>query len=212
MAIWDYFSSDPHRRARFIFNLIAPIYGMIVKSIERNYLSSIEVVKQMIDIKDTEVLDVGAGTGAWGKLFLDNGAKRVVGIDLAEKMVKVARKKYPEIEFFTCNAEKMSKIPDKSFDIVTSSYVLHGVKSDKRLRILEQMQRIARQAVVIHDFAGKVRLFVQILEALERSDFKNFRKNFCKEMEQVFGNCQVKPTEINSGIYLARMQFKNTKN
>ncbi len=205
MAIWHYFSSDPHQRAKFIFNLIAPVYGLLVKSIERNYLSSIKVVQEMIDIQNKEVLDVGTGTGAWGKLFLDNGAKRVVGIDLAEKMVKVARKKYPEIEFFTCNAELMSKIPDKSFDIVTSSYVLHGVKSDIRLEILKQMQRIARQAVVIHDFAGKVRWFVQILEALERSDFKNFRKNFCSEVQQIFGNCEVRTTAINSGIYLARL-------
>lgn len=206
MAFWHYFSRDPHKRARFIFNLIAPIYSLLVKAIEKNYQSSIQVASEMFDIKGKELLDVGSGTGAWGKKFLDYGAKRVVGIDLAEKMVKVAKKNYPQMEFFVCNAEEMAKIPDKSFDIVTASYVMHGVDAQKRINILRQMQRIARQAVIIHDYAGKVRFFVQILEFLERSDFRNFRKNFCHEMKQVFGNCTVKTTAINSGIYVSTLK------
>ncbi len=206
MAVWHYFSNDEDKRARFIFNFIAPIYGKIVKQIEENYQSSIQTVARHIDIAGKTVLDVGSGTGAWGKLFLDHGAKEVTGVDFAEKMVDVASKTYPDINFFRCNAEELSKIPDKSYDIVTASYVLHGVKAPKRKRILEQMRRVAREYIVIHDFAGKVRLFVQILEALERSDFRNFRKNFCREMEAVCGNCQVHLTAINSGIYIARIE------
>ncbi len=205
MAIWHYFSNDPNKRAKFIFNLIAPVYGRIVRQIEQNYLSSIQTVIRHIDIRNKEVLDVGAGTGAWGKLFLDYGASKVTGMDFAEKMVDVARRTYPQMDFVHCDAEKMEKIADKSYDIVTASYVLHGVKADRRRKILEQMRRVAREYVVIHDFAGKVRWFVQLLEALERSDFRNFRKHFCDEMRQVFGNCEVYPTAINSGIYIAKI-------
>ncbi len=205
MAIWHYFSNDEDKRAKFIFNLIAPVYGLIVKSIEKNYLSSINTVTQNININGLTVLDVGSGTGVWGKLFLDHGAKKVVGIDLAPNMVKVASKTFPQITFYNCNAEQMQIIPDKSFDIVTASYVLHGVSQPKRMKILQQFKRVAKKYVIIHDYAGHVRWFVQILEALERSDFKNFKKNFCTEMKQAFGNCQVHITAINSGIYIAQL-------
>ena len=211
MSILDYFSKDENRRAKFIFNLIAPFYGRIAKSVEENHRASMEKLAGIIDIKGKTVLDVGSGSGAWAKLFAQYGAEKVTGIDLAEKMVKVASEVYPEIEFFECNGEEMRKIQDNSYDIVTASFVLHGVKAPRRKMILEQMKRVARQYVVIRDFAGKVSLSVQILEALERSDFRNFKKNFCTEMRQVFGNCQMYATGNNGGLYVGKVKSERSE-
>ena len=205
MAIWHYFSKDSDKKAKFIFNFIAPIYEKLVGGIEKKYLSAIEVVDNQVGIKDNTVLDVGTGTGVWGNMFLKRGAKKVVGIDFAEKMVKVAKRTYPNIEFMQCNAEKMQFIPENSFDIITASFVLHGVKKPKRLKILEQMKRVGKKYVVIHDFAKKVDFYIQILEYLEQSDFKYFKDHFFDEMKEFFGNCQLFITKNKTGIYISEI-------
>lgn len=44
------------------------------------------------DVKGKEILDIGCGSGRYAVVFAQRGAKKVVGIDLAENMVKQAEK------------------------------------------------------------------------------------------------------------------------
>jgi ubiquinone/menaquinone biosynthesis C-methylase UbiE len=64
MSIIHYFSKDANKRARFIFDLIAPMYGWIEKHQVDKYVMSIGVVDDEIGISGKKVLDVGTGTGA----------------------------------------------------------------------------------------------------------------------------------------------------
>ncbi len=209
MSVFHYFSSNPDKRAKFIFNFIAPLYGKFSKGLEEKYFEALKILSEKVDLENKTVLDVGTGTGVWGKMFLEFGAKKVTAVDFAQKMVDVASEKYQNLEnfeTFVCDAEKLEKIPDKSFDIVTASYVLHGVKKNKRQKMLEQMKRVGTQYIIIHDFAGKISPFVYMLEILERSDMPYFRKHFLKEMEETFGNCQLIITPKNTGLYISRIQ------
>ena len=200
MSILHYFSRDPNKRAKFIFNLIAPIYSKVDKHLADNFDKSIEILNSEIEIKNISVLDIGSGTGAWAAAFFRNGANPVSGIDFAEKMVLRSSEKHPEIKFFTGDAENLKEIPDNSYDIVTASYVLHGVKSDRRAKILSEMKRVSKKHVVIHDFMGKTPIFIRFLEFMERSDYKNFKKNFYSELDKFF--TKKKNIYSNSGIGL----------
>jgi len=206
MGLQHYFSSDPDKRARFIFNFIAPIYGMLGTSVERNFESSIDVLENYISVEGKDVMDLGTGTGAWAANFKSRGASKVVGVDFAGKMLNQAKNNYPNMEFLQGDAENLEQFADNSFDIVTASFVLHGVKEDKRANMLREMYRVSRKHIVIHDFIGETPLFVRLLEFMERSDYKFFKQNFCKELELHFGNAKKISTKSGVGIYIAEKQ------
>lgn len=203
MGIHHYFSSDPDKRARFIFNFIAPFYGYMGNSLERNFVYSMDAVDQQISISGKSVMDIGTGTGAWAANFKHRGATQVMGVDFSGKMLLEARNNYPNMEFIQGDAENLEQFADESFDIVTASFVLHGVKEHKRANMLREMRRVTRKHVVIHDFIGKTPIFIRFLEFMERSDYKFFKQNFCKELEAHFSAAKKISTKFGTGIYIA---------
>lgn len=203
MGIHHYFSKDPDKRAHFIFNFIAPFYGYMGNSLERNFIYSMNAVESRIPINGKTVLDLGTGTGAWAANFIRAGAARVKGIDFSAKMLIEAKNNYPGIDFIHANAENLEQFADNSFDIVTASFVLHGVKETKRGNMLREMHRVSRKHVVIQDFIGKTPMFVRFLEFMERSDYKFFKENFCKELKAHFINTEKFPTKFGTGVYIA---------
>ncbi len=204
MSITHYFSRNPDRRSKFIFNLIAPLYGRLDYKLQEEFkVSSIELDKEIM-ITGKSVMDIGSGTGAWGASINRLGASKIHGIDFSEKMVKQAQKNHPNLFFSLAHAENLSDFQDNSFDIVTASFVLHGVKQEKRENILNEMKRISRRYVVLHDFIGKTPLFIRFLEFMERSDYKNFKKNICDELKEIFPKTIKIPSRFGSGLYIAK--------
>ena len=177
MTLINYFSKDANKRAKFI--------------------------NKEINIKGKKVLDVGTGTGAWADMFVRQQAKEVYAVDLSPRMLDEGQKKHPEITFLLGDAESLSDLEDNSFDIVTASFVLHGVKEDRRRKILSEMKRVSRKHVVINDFSGKTDLSVGILEFFERSDFRNFKARFCDELKSLFPMARKIETGDGNGLYFA---------
>ncbi len=202
MGINHYFSADPEKRAKFIFNLIAPIYGRLDKYVESGFEKAKSILKENIDIKGTTVLDIGTGTGAWASVYSKAGAKKVTGVDFSEKMLAEARKNHPNIDFFYSDAKNLTNIDDNQYEIVTSSFVLHGTKRAERKKILSEMERVSRKYVVIHDFVGKTPIVIKILEWLERSDFVNFKRTFRDEMKDFFNHTFLFKVGKGTGIYV----------
>jgi len=69
------------------------------------------------------VLDYGCGNGVHSIFPINQGAEKVIGIDLSEKSLQLARERIKKegmegkIEFISLDCEKM-KFPDNSFDII----------------------------------------------------------------------------------------------
>ena len=203
MPITDYFSKDPNKRAKFIFNLIAPIYGNVDAGLIKNYRHAIGIVDNEIDIKGKRVLDIGTGTGAWAEAYRIKGAVDVHGIDFSSRMLTESRIKHPGISFAEGDAENLHDFADNSFDIVSASYVIHGVKKDQRKKMLSEMKRVSKKHVIIHDFSGSTPLFLRFLEFMERSDYKNFKANFCDEIKNLFTETKKIESINGSGLYFA---------
>ena len=81
------------------------------------------------DFTGKRVLDLGCGYGWHAFYAAENGAEKVLGIDLSEKMLAVAREKntFPNVRFARGAMEDV-RFPDGSFDAVLSSLALHYVK------------------------------------------------------------------------------------
>ncbi len=93
------------------------------------------VLKELLPtFKEKQVLDLGCGYGWHCKYAVEQGAERVVGIDLSAKMLEVARTKNcdDKITYQQMSIEEFS-FPDESFDVVVSSLAFHYVQDFKAL-------------------------------------------------------------------------------
>ena len=73
------------------------------------------------------VLDLGCGYGENCAAYKALGASVVVGVDISEKMLAVARKEHPDIEFIHADMSDLSFIRDR-YDVVFSSLALHYIE------------------------------------------------------------------------------------
>ena len=199
-----FFGRDPHKRAKRIFNFIAPVYSALDGHVKRGYSRAMRKVKGTIDLNGKSVLDIGTGPGAWAALFREHGAGEVHGVDFAEKMIGKAKKRYGDsITFSVSDARSLHDFKDKSFDIVTASFVLHGVKEPLRKELLLEMKRLAREYVIINDYYGHTPAFMRFLEFLEKSDYQHFKENFIHELEALFPYVKVEEGTWGTAVYFA---------
>ena len=85
-----------------------------------------ELKKLLPDFKGKRVLDVGCGFGWHCNYAAENGAAYVLGTDISEKMIAVAKEKtiFPNVEYMRVAMEDMN-FNDNSFDIAVSSLAFH---------------------------------------------------------------------------------------
>ena len=198
------FSKNPVKRHKQIFNLIAPVYSALDSYVKKGYAKAMKHIVQEVDLKGKSVLDLGTGPGAWAALFKEHGAQKVHGVDFARLMIKRAQKRYnPEITFSVGDATNLKDFPDKSFDIVTASFMMHGFGKDYRKKILKEMKRIAREVVIVNDYYGKTPWIASFLEYLEKSDYKNFKKTFCDELRIHFSKVKHQKASWGTAVYFA---------
>ena len=98
--------------------------------INANNLIENPIIKSMLpNLKGKSILDLGCGDGNMSAYFMDNGAKRVYGIDISENMINEANKLYADEnrKFEVMKMEDISQINEK-FDVVYSSLAFHYVE------------------------------------------------------------------------------------
>lgn len=89
-----------------------------------------ELQKLLPGFQGKRVLDLGCGYG-WHCLYAaEHGAGYVLGTDISEKMLEVARQKAGalNIAYRRCSMEDLA-FEDESFDVVISSLALHYIES-----------------------------------------------------------------------------------
>lgn len=88
-----------------------------------------ELQKLLPDFAGKRVLDLGCGYG-WHCIYAaQHGASAVLGTDISEKMLAIAREKtnYQTVEYKLCAMEDLV-CPDESFDVIMSSLAFHYIE------------------------------------------------------------------------------------
>ncbi|MDO5690319.1 MAG: class I SAM-dependent methyltransferase [Tissierellia bacterium] len=178
----------PKEKSEFLFNAIAPIYGLFYDWQKKGFVKVIEEMKPHIDIGAYgSVLDVGCGTGALCSVLNEMGLS-VTGIDPAVKMLNIAKGK-PEnqgVRFEVGNVLEGLPYPDDAFDLSISSFVAHGLVQSEREKMYAEMSRVTKSKVIIYDYNENRGLLTTIVEWAEGGDYFNFIKSTPKEMELCF--------------------------
>jgi SAM-dependent methyltransferase len=96
----------------------------------------------------SSILDVGCGSGS--PVALMRGKARLIGVDAHEGSIQTARGRKTHDEFHVQDVLKLRELfPDQSFDCVAALDLIEHLEKKDGLRLLDDMERIARKRVVI---------------------------------------------------------------
>lgn len=169
----------------FLFNAIAPVYGLFYNRQKKRYRKVITKVAKELDLTLYDsILDVGCGTGSLCSI-LSEGGLSVTGIDPAQNMLLIASRHHENknILFLQANALEHLPFADKSFDLSIASYVAHGMQKSERIKLYSEMRRVTKSKVIIYDYNQKRSLLTSLIEWLEQGDYFQFIKNPKSDME-----------------------------
>ena len=165
---------------RKVFSILAPFYDVIVAP-----FSSVrdKVVNFTNGQKGSKVLDVATGTGQQAFAFAKKEYE-VIGIDLSEAMLNVAKRKnkFRNARFEVADATELP-FEDNGFDISSVSFALHDMPLSIRERVLKEMVRVTKPkgTIIIADYylpkskIGKF-LIYHFIALYEFEYYKNFIK------------------------------------
>jgi ubiquinone/menaquinone biosynthesis C-methylase UbiE len=134
-----------------------------------------------------KILDLGCGSGIFGKKIEERLKKKVVGIDIVDKRVF-------KIPFKIYNG-KIIPFSKDCFDVVIVAFVLHHTKDP--ISILKEAKRVGKRIIIFEDLPegifGKVYCFLHWLSwnlFFGKSPKFNFYKT--KEWKEIFKNLGLK--------------------
>jgi len=177
---------DYYSYIRKFFKRWAPVYD-----ITDVFISGVrdKVVEFTNARKGSKILDVCAGTGKQTFAFAKRGHE-VVGIDLSEAMLRVARQKneYENARFAAADATKVP-IEDNHFDVSCVSFALHDMPLTIRAKVLKEMVRVTRSRgkVLIVDYGlpdnklGRY-LIYQVVRSYETKYYAEFIKSELEDL------------------------------
>ena len=107
---------------------------------EEEQLKKCRTIAEYFDFKNKKILDVGCGTGIAANFF-----KCKIGIDPAEKLIDIAKKKFPGIKFLVTKAENLP-FRDNEFDAVISVTAIQNF--DDIEKGLKEIKRFGKEFVL----------------------------------------------------------------
>jgi SAM-dependent methyltransferase len=117
------------------YDSFAHSYRKAVALDVRRYVDHFSLFNVLDDVAGKSILDVGCGTGAVARMLKQRGARSVVGLDLSEGMLEVARGEEARnplgVEYVRCDVADAGALGP--FDAVTASYVLPHASSQTQL-------------------------------------------------------------------------------
>lgn len=102
-------------------------------------------MKEVVKYAFGKVLDVGCGDGTiLNELLKTDSVDRISGIDVSERAIKIAKKKFPQIRNFIKQGS-ITKIPfpTGTFDVVICTQVIEHVLDTKK--VMSEMRRVLKQ-------------------------------------------------------------------
>ncbi len=105
----------------------------------KTYLSE----QDLVDIKNRVCLDIGSSTGGFVQVLLEEGAKRVVAVDVGDNQLHESLKKSENLEVFE-NSDIRDFEYKERFDIITCDVSFIGLEY-----ILGDIDRFAKEYIII---------------------------------------------------------------
>lgn len=121
---------------------VVDYYDKLTESV--GVINSERIIFKKYIKNNSKILDVGCGTGRTTIYLFEKGFKDIIGIDLSTKMIKIAKEKYPKINFESIDV--LDYKTDDAFDVIIFSFNgLMLIKTyDLRLKITEKICKLIK--------------------------------------------------------------------
>jgi alkylated DNA repair protein alkB family protein 8 len=194
--------------AEYLLNKTKEDYNLIADEFSRTRERPWEEIeflfKDYLSPED-KILDLGCGNGRYLEFFKGKNVD-YSGVDNSEKLIELARNKYPGVDFKVGNALGLS-FPDNFFDKVYSIAVLHQVPSEYlRIKFLKEVKRILKPrgflVITVWKFHEPKELYLffkyTILKLIRKTelDWKDIFEPWGKKTERYY-HCFSKKELIN---------------
>jgi ubiquinone/menaquinone biosynthesis C-methylase UbiE len=139
-------NGDYYPYIKKLFKRWAIFYNLMEIFISKIRLQVVDFINPK---QGTKILDIATGTGSQAFAFAEIGYD-VIGIDLSEEMLKVAKKinKYKNVEFKNADAANIP-FQDNYFDVTCISFALHDMPIIIRKKVLSDMVRVTKKSGII---------------------------------------------------------------
>lgn len=124
----NYFSEKSNKGAEKLDEQITSTWSKATLNRIRNWLPS---------NNNSKILDIGCGYGLLLKTFKSAGYNHLIGIDISEEQIEVAKKLNPEINFVCSNLISFLNNSNEKYDLITVFDVLEHLDKEEALTALE---------------------------------------------------------------------------
>ena len=130
-----------------ISNLIEQGYNKIAEDYYTHrdlnkFNSELETFSSLLP-ENASILDAGCGAGIPVAKFLDKKGFKIIGIDLSEKMLSLARNNVPNATFYKMDINEIT-FNENTFDGIISVYTLFHIPREKHQKIFNKFYEILK--------------------------------------------------------------------
>ena len=122
------------------YHKIGRKYNHIRLDTENDMENVMNIIEKYGASKNLKILDIGCGTGKYGKM-MKKGGYQVVGIDKSDSQVNQAKEL---IESYVADAT-MIPFDDSSFDICTMIMMIQQLSKKDRIKAIEEAYRVLKK-------------------------------------------------------------------
>jgi len=101
------------------------------KRAAHDFLEKPAMYSLLPNLKNKNILCLGCGTGEECNSLKAKGAKSIIGVDISNGMIEVAKHNFPNLEFKVGDVENL-KFKKESFDLIYSSLMMHYIEDWKK--------------------------------------------------------------------------------
>lgn len=126
------------------------VYDKIAEPYAKEFSKPSEYIDEFLTLlpKNGKILDAGCGVGVDSGYMVSEGFE-VIGIDLSKEMLKLAKQKFPQIEFRQKDIRELN-FPPSSFDGILASCSLIHIPKKNVSSTLKKFHQILKKNGVIY--------------------------------------------------------------
>lgn len=187
-------------KTNLIYKLIARVYDLLDIIYFKNYSKSPrKAVIESINPKD-KILDLCTGT-ATNAIAISKAVHtaEIIGVDLSENMLQVAREKIEKDNIENIKLYKMdatqTNFESKSFDKILLSLILHEMDEELRSKIIREANRVLKKdgEIIITEWESSTSLLKRLIfMPIHLLEPKPYREFLTKDLYSYFEQCGLK--------------------